>query len=158
MLDELRKLVIFADEVGFDAFAAALDETGASANDSAVSGVADMRARLADSRLAASGITNVTVRTGDGSLGWQEFAPYASVLAAAAAPHVPSALLDQLDEGGVLVAPDALSIVNSAPCMPLTEHSSGLKKLTRLYLRFGICRTNPCVSRRTPSLLLTIIS
>ncbi len=36
-------------------FAAALDETGASANDSAVSGVADMRARLADSRLAASG-------------------------------------------------------------------------------------------------------
>ncbi len=56
-------------------------------------------------RLRALGAANVDVRVGDGSLGWQEFAPYASVLAAAAAPHVPEALLRQLADGGVLVVP-----------------------------------------------------
>ncbi len=56
-------------------------------------------------RLALLGVTNVRLRLGDGTLGWQEFAPYASVLAAAAAPHVPEALLHQLDEGGLLVIP-----------------------------------------------------
>lgn len=59
----------------------------------------------ARARLAALGAANVRLRHGDGTLGWQEFAPYASVLAAAAAPHVPRALLEQLGEGGVLVIP-----------------------------------------------------
>jgi protein-L-isoaspartate(D-aspartate) O-methyltransferase len=65
----------------------------------------ELLALAARERLAAMGVENVTLRTGDGSLGWQEFAPYARVLAAAAAPHVPKALLDQLEEGGVLVVP-----------------------------------------------------
>lgn len=56
-------------------------------------------------RLAAMGCANVHLKLGDGTLGWQEFGPYARVLAAAAAPHVPSALLRQLGEGGVLVIP-----------------------------------------------------
>lgn len=62
-------------------------------------------AQSARDRLAAMGVRNVTVREGDGTLGWQEFAPYARVLAAAAAPHVPGALLDQLEEGGLMVVP-----------------------------------------------------
>jgi protein-L-isoaspartate(D-aspartate) O-methyltransferase len=56
-------------------------------------------------RLETLGVGNVTLLAGDGSMGWQEFAPYARVLAAAAAPHVPKALLEQLEEGGVLVVP-----------------------------------------------------
>lgn len=56
-------------------------------------------------RLRRIGAANVHLRLADGSLGWQEFAPYASVLAAAAAPHVPGALLEQLAEGGMLVIP-----------------------------------------------------
>lgn len=62
-------------------------------------------AATAIARLAALGFGRVHVQVGDGSLGWQEFAPYARVLAAAAAPHVPRALLDQLGDGGVLVIP-----------------------------------------------------
>ncbi len=62
-------------------------------------------ARSASARLESLGVDNATLRVGDGSVGWQEFAPYARVLAAAAAPHVPEALLDQLAEGGVLVVP-----------------------------------------------------
>lgn len=61
--------------------------------------------RAARRRLDALGVRNVVLRQGDGSVGWQEFAPYARVLAAAAAPHVPEALLAQLDERGVLVIP-----------------------------------------------------
>ena len=56
-------------------------------------------------RLAALGVKRVNLRLADGTLGWQEFAPYARVLAAAAAPHVPRALLDQLADGGLLVIP-----------------------------------------------------
>jgi protein-L-isoaspartate(D-aspartate) O-methyltransferase len=48
---------------------------------------------------------NVQVRCGDGSAGWAEFAPYDAILIAAAAPSLPEPLLDQLGEGGRLVAP-----------------------------------------------------
>ncbi len=59
----------------------------------------------ARSRLDALGIRNVTLRLGDGSLGWREFAPYDRVLVAAAAPRVPDALREQLGERGLLVIP-----------------------------------------------------
>jgi protein-L-isoaspartate(D-aspartate) O-methyltransferase len=61
--------------------------------------------REARLRLEDLGIGNVHYAVGDGTLGWQEFAPYARVLAAAAAPHVPRELLRQLGEGGLLVIP-----------------------------------------------------
>jgi protein-L-isoaspartate(D-aspartate) O-methyltransferase len=66
--------------------------------------VADLL-RAARAQLDALGVRNAALRHGDGSLGWQEFAPYARVLVAAAAPRVPEALLAQLDERGVLVIP-----------------------------------------------------
>jgi protein-L-isoaspartate(D-aspartate) O-methyltransferase len=61
--------------------------------------------RLAQQRLDALGIRNVALRHGDGTLGWQEYAPYARVLVSAAAPRVPEALRTQLAEGGALVIP-----------------------------------------------------
>jgi protein-L-isoaspartate(D-aspartate) O-methyltransferase len=61
--------------------------------------------RSARRRLDALGISNVALRHGDGSLGWQEFAPYDRVLVAAAAPHVPEALKAQLGTLGLLVIP-----------------------------------------------------
>jgi protein-L-isoaspartate(D-aspartate) O-methyltransferase len=48
---------------------------------------------------------NVTVVCGDGSSGWPEHAPYDAICVAAAAPDVPSALLDQLRDPGRLVIP-----------------------------------------------------
>ena len=50
-------------------------------------------------------ITNVTVHTGDGTLGLPEYAPYDGIMVTAAAPDVPQSLLDQLDDGGLLVLP-----------------------------------------------------
>jgi len=43
--------------------------------------------------------------TGDGTLGWPESSPYDAILIAAAAPAVPEPLLQQLAEGGRLIAP-----------------------------------------------------
>jgi len=94
----------------------------------------------AAARLAALGVTNVRVRTGDGSLGWQEFAPYASVLAAAAAPHAPRALLDQLDEGGVLVAP--VGGVRSQRLETWRRERDGFRTE-----RHGECRFVPLIGR-----------
>jgi protein-L-isoaspartate(D-aspartate) O-methyltransferase len=62
-------------------------------------------ARTAKQALEAAGIRRVLVVTGDGTLGWRPRAPYDAVVVAAAGPVVPEPLLDQLAEGGRLVAP-----------------------------------------------------
>ncbi|MEO6810530.1 MAG: protein-L-isoaspartate(D-aspartate) O-methyltransferase [Isosphaeraceae bacterium] len=51
------------------------------------------------------GIENVRYRTGDGSLGWPENAPFDRILVTAGAPGLPPALFEQLAEAGRLVAP-----------------------------------------------------
>jgi protein-L-isoaspartate(D-aspartate) O-methyltransferase len=50
-------------------------------------------------------IQNVFMRHGDGFEGWPPYAPYEGILVAAAAMSVPTALLDQLGNGGRLVMP-----------------------------------------------------
>jgi len=55
--------------------------------------------------LARLGIANVTFFTGDGSLGLTERAPFDRIMVTAGAPQVPTPLLNQLVDGGVLVAP-----------------------------------------------------
>ena len=48
---------------------------------------------------------NVHVRAGDGYAGWPEHAPYDRILGAAAAEDLPSAMVEQLADGGILVMP-----------------------------------------------------
>jgi protein-L-isoaspartate(D-aspartate) O-methyltransferase len=55
--------------------------------------------------LAALGITNVKVLTGDGYKGWPEHAPFDRVMATAAPAEMPPALVEQLAVGGRLIAP-----------------------------------------------------
>lgn len=56
-------------------------------------------------RLASLGFSNVQVEHGDGSLGWPVGAPYDAVLVSAAAPQIPSPLVDQLADGACLLLP-----------------------------------------------------
>jgi protein-L-isoaspartate(D-aspartate) O-methyltransferase len=55
--------------------------------------------------LAAEGFDTVELRTGDGSLGWPEHAPFDAIIVTAAAREVPPALLAQLRAGGRMVIP-----------------------------------------------------
>jgi protein-L-isoaspartate(D-aspartate) O-methyltransferase len=45
------------------------------------------------------------LRVGDGAAGWPEAAPFAAIVVAAAATHVPRPLWEQLAEGGRMVLP-----------------------------------------------------
>ena len=56
-------------------------------------------------RLKRLGYANVHVLTGDGYKGWPDKAPFDRVLVTAAPEKLPQALLDQLTDGGILVAP-----------------------------------------------------
>ncbi len=59
----------------------------------------------AQTDLAGLGYSNVSVRAGDGYLGWPEEAPFDAILVTAGATHVPQPLLDQLKLGGRMVIP-----------------------------------------------------
>ena len=62
-------------------------------------------AEQARATLARLGYENVTIVTGDGSLGAPQFAPFDAIIVSAAAPQVPPALVQQLAIGGRLVVP-----------------------------------------------------
>jgi protein-L-isoaspartate(D-aspartate) O-methyltransferase len=55
--------------------------------------------------IRAAGATNVSLLSGDGTLGWREYAPYDAILVTAGSPAVPAPLAEQLAEGGRLLIP-----------------------------------------------------
>jgi protein-L-isoaspartate(D-aspartate) O-methyltransferase len=59
----------------------------------------------AQNRLLEFGIHNVVLRCGDGTLGWEVYAPFDAILVAAGSPTMPEPLLAQLKMGGKLVIP-----------------------------------------------------
>ena len=62
-------------------------------------------AQKANSCLKRFGFENVQVKTGDGFAGWPEEAPFDIIIVTCAPEGVPSALVDQLDEGGRVIVP-----------------------------------------------------
>lgn len=62
-------------------------------------------AEAARANLAAAGVGNVVVRTGDGTLGLPDEAPFDRIIVAAAFTEVPEPLAEQLAPGGRLVQP-----------------------------------------------------
>lgn len=62
-------------------------------------------AKAAKDRLDKLGYTNITIKVGDGSLGWQEIAPFDRILITAATPRIPLPLNEQVKDGGRLVLP-----------------------------------------------------
>jgi protein-L-isoaspartate(D-aspartate) O-methyltransferase len=62
-------------------------------------------ADLARSNFSRVGITNIDMVIGDGTKGYPSAAPYNAILITAAAPQIPPPLIEQLADGGRLVAP-----------------------------------------------------
>lgn len=61
--------------------------------------------RQAMKKLAALDYNNVTVRIGDGYFGWEEQAPFDTIIVTAAASHIPPPLIKQLKNGGRMIIP-----------------------------------------------------
>jgi protein-L-isoaspartate(D-aspartate) O-methyltransferase len=51
------------------------------------------------------GYTNIMFKSYDGTLGWEEYAPFDAVIITAGAPKIPEPILNQLADGGRLVIP-----------------------------------------------------
>ena len=80
------------------------------------------------------GYANISYRTGDGSTGWLEYAPYDRILVAAAATAVPLPLSSQLADNGIMVIPvgdsrryQTLSIVSRTGNLLNTRESIGCR-------------------------------
>ena len=55
--------------------------------------------------LKEMGYENITLKTGDGTLGWEEFAPFDKIIVTASAEDAPEPLIKQLKSPGRLVMP-----------------------------------------------------
>ncbi|RAX53852.1 protein-L-isoaspartate O-methyltransferase [Helicobacter sp. 16-1353] len=56
-------------------------------------------------RFRILGIMNIHTRFSDGQEGWEKFAPFDRILFSAAVECIPQKIIDQLSDGGILVAP-----------------------------------------------------
>src|SRR5437773_3704792 len=83
-------------------------------------------ARRAQQTLSELGYINVSVSVFDGTYGWGEWAPYAAIAVTAAAPEVPSPLLEQLAIGGRLVMP--LGEESDQRLVRVTRTASGFER------------------------------
>jgi protein-L-isoaspartate(D-aspartate) O-methyltransferase len=86
------------------------------------------------------GYQAVCVQQADGTLGWPPAAPYQAIVVSAAAPYVPDALLQQLDDGGRLVLPVGGSA--SQDLVLLERQGAGLRRT-----RLGPVRFVPLIGR-----------
>jgi protein-L-isoaspartate(D-aspartate) O-methyltransferase len=68
--------------------------------------------RAAGAKLAAHGIRNVTLESGDAARGWDRHAPYDVIIVTGSLPSIPQPFRDQLAPGGRLAA-----IVGDSPAM-----------------------------------------
>ncbi len=62
-------------------------------------------AKKAQDIFAELGYSNIKIKTGDGSLGWQEESPFDRIIITAASPRIPLPLTEQLKENGKLILP-----------------------------------------------------
>ena len=83
--------------------------------------------------LEGMGYRHVTIRTGDGYHGWPEHAPFDRIIGAAAAADVPTALVDQLADDGLLVMPVGVA---HQELRVLRKRGASVETLNTLPVRF----------------------
>jgi protein-L-isoaspartate(D-aspartate) O-methyltransferase len=98
-------------------------------------------ANEAQNRLRQFGFRNVTLRSGDGTNGWEVYSPYDGILVAAGGPEVPEPLLRQLKPGGKLVIP----IGQEKAAQRLTRYTR--EQMNYTVEDFGPCSFVPLIGR-----------
>lgn len=88
----------------------------------------------AEERLRAVSILNVTMMVEDGSKGWRANAPFDRIVTTAALEAVPEVILEQLAEGGRLVAPIGGKGTEQRLAM-LEKRPGGLEETTIMAVR-----------------------
>jgi protein-L-isoaspartate(D-aspartate) O-methyltransferase len=96
--------------------------------------VAELAGR-AKKLLSELGYGNISVKQGDGYLGWPEESPFDAILAAAAPESVPARLIEQLKDGGKMIIP--VGAVHAVQTLKLiTKRGGGKNKKDLLPVRF----------------------
>jgi protein-L-isoaspartate(D-aspartate) O-methyltransferase len=97
-------------------------------------------AATARATLGSLGYTDISIRVGDGTLGWPEEAPFDAILVTAGTPVIPRPLIEQLAPGGRLVFPMGEEELQTL--IRIRKKEDGLQEE---YL--GECRFVPLVGR-----------
>jgi protein-L-isoaspartate(D-aspartate) O-methyltransferase len=92
-------------------------------------------------RLKRLGIYNVSIKTDDGTTGWEAYAPYDVILVAAGGPEIPQPLIAQLKVGGRLVIPIGVDQKNQT-LVRVVKTESGIETQD-----FGPCAFVPLIGQ-----------
>lgn len=84
-------------------------------------------------RIRTLGFYNVTLKAGDGTNGWDAYAPFDAILVAAGGPVIPEPLVDQLKIGGRMILP-----------IGDEQRSQTLIRVTRTESGYGRENFGPC--------------
>lgn len=77
--------------------------------------------RKAEAALKKTETGKIRLKTGDGSVGWKYYAPFDGIIVSASMSKRPFRLLEQLADGGSLIAP----IAEKSECLTLFERTGG---------------------------------
>lgn len=77
---------------------------------------------------------NIHFKLDDGSLGWEEYAPFDKIIVTAGAPNIPQSLLEQLNVGGRLVIP--VGSQESQRLYVVNRNEKGFEKRNYEYFKF----------------------
>lgn len=84
-------------------------------------------------RLQTLGLRNITLKSADGTTGWDAYMPFDAILVAAGGPEIPEPLVKQLKVGGRLVIP-----------IGEDQHSQMLIRVTRTAANYTTENFGPC--------------
>ena len=87
----------------------------------------------AESTLTRLGYKNISYRTGNGSAGWPEYAPFDAIIITACPRKIPAPLFVQLKDEGVLVSPEGGEIQQ---LFRITKRNGILEREAGIYVRF----------------------
>jgi protein-L-isoaspartate(D-aspartate) O-methyltransferase len=111
----------------------------------------ELEAELAErarADLARLGYRNVSVRHGNGYLGWPEQAPFDAIVVTAAPDHIPPVLLDQLALGGRMVIPVGRVFQD---LLLVTRTEEGIQREFLMGVRFVPMRGEAEVAEKPPA-------
>ena len=92
-----------------------------------------MLSEKAETLLSGLGYGNISYRTGNGYDGWPEYAPFDVIMLTASPAQIPTTLIDQLKDGGVMVTPEGRDIQQ---LFRITKRGSVIEREAGIYVRF----------------------